>query len=55
MQATIKKIEDYFQQNGSTIGMISRDMIVAFLEETIESYGITSEKWNFTHTKSYLA
>lgn len=57
MQATSKKIEGYFQQNGSTIGMISIGVrkTVAFLEETIKSYGLTSEEWNSAPTESDLA
>lgn len=48
MQATSKKIGDYLGQNSSMVGMISRGVrkTMVFLEETIDSYGLTEEEWN---------
>lgn len=56
MQATSKQTRDYFKQNDNIMGMISRGVrkVVAFLEETIESYGLT-EEWNSANARSNLA
>lgn len=57
MQATSKQIGDYYRRNGSIVGMISGGVrkTVAFLEETIESYGLTNEEWNSASAGSNLA
>lgn len=46
IQATSKQIKDYYKKNNNIMGMISRGVqnIMAFLEETIESYGLTYEE-----------
>jgi len=57
MQATSKQIGDHLRQNGSTMCMITKGVwkTIAFLEETIESYGLTNEEWNSASVGSNLA
>lgn len=54
MQTTSHKIKGYLRQNGYTVGMITWGVqkAIAFLEETLDSYGITVGEWNTATTAS---
>jgi len=57
MQGMSRQIGDYFRQNDSIVGMIPKGVKtpMAFLQETIETYYLTSEECNSTSTGSDLA
>lgn len=54
MKAMSRHVENFYRENGSIIGMLSRGIrkALAFVDETLVSNGIIDEEWNSTSPKS---
>lgn len=54
MQTTSRQIEEFYKENGSIVGMLSRGVrkALAFMDETIVSYDITKAKWSFAEPET---